>query len=139
MLRGRNDKVTGRNDQAIGRNDKVIGWNGKVIGRNDKVIGRNDTVRGRNDKVIGRNDKSRTNRAMISRDLASARFRARSGKTEGQGPDAPLRGVAPAAHIINPEQGRPAEDHGRRSPNSRITGVIPEFQEHDPRILGSHA
>ena len=68
-----------------GRNDKVIVRNDKVIGRNDKVIGRNDKVIGRNDKVIGRNDKSRTNRTMISHDLASARFRARSGKTEGQG------------------------------------------------------
>ena len=56
-----------------------------MLGRNGKVIGRNDKVIGRNDKVIGRNDKSRTNRTMISHDLASARFRARSGKTEVQG------------------------------------------------------
>ena len=69
----------------MGRNEKVIGRNDKVIGRNDTVIGRNDKVIGRNDKVIWRNDKSRTKRIMISHDLPSARFRARSGKTEGQG------------------------------------------------------
>ena len=82
---GRNNKVIVRNDKVVGRNDMVIGRNDKVIGRNDKVKGRNDKVIGRSDKVIGRNDKSRTSRTMISHDLASARFRARSGKTEGQG------------------------------------------------------
>ena len=38
---------------------------------------------GRNEK--GRSDKSDTNRTMISPDLGSARFRARSGKTESHG------------------------------------------------------
>ena len=69
----RNDKVIGRNNKVIGRNDKVIGRTDKVIGRNDKVIGRKDKVIGRNDKVIGRNNKSRTNRTMISHDLAARR------------------------------------------------------------------
>ena len=85
MLGGRNDKVIGRNDKVIGRTDKVIGRNDTLRRRTDKVRGRNDKVIGRNDKVIGRSDKSRTNRTRIPHDLAGARLRARSGKTEAQG------------------------------------------------------